>query len=92
MATFVTKKDGTKVPFDAEKIKSSIVAAATDAGLSEQEAASIAGETAPSVVADLEGTDEVSSREIREKILAELDASFPAIAKAWRDYEASKGK
>jgi len=33
MANFVTKKDGTRVSFDLEKIKSSIMSAAADAGL-----------------------------------------------------------
>lgn len=42
MIQFVTKKDGTKVAFDSEKIKSAVAAAATEAGLSDQESSEAA--------------------------------------------------
>ena len=92
MANFVTKKDGTKVPFDSEKMKASITAAALDAGLSEEEAANITQEVFNLVSVSLESQEEVATSEIKEKILSELDVSSPSTAGAWRKYEESKGQ
>ena len=91
MANFVTKRDGSKVAFDQEKIKASVVAAAVDAELSNDQAASIAEEVSNLVSASFEGQEEVSSIEIAEKIVAELEISAPAAAEAWKKYEESKG-
>ena len=91
MANFVTKKDGTRVPFDLEKIKSAVVAATMEAEMPEQEA-NILAETILSLVSvDFEGQEEVSSSEIKEKILSELDTSAPSVSESWRKYEESKG-
>ena len=90
MANFVTKKDGTRVPFDAEKINHSVVFAAMEAELSEQEANSVAQEVTPIIASSFDGIEEVSSREIREKALSELDLLAPAVAESWRRYEEGK--
>ena len=80
MANFVTKKDGTKVPFDGEKIKSAVNGAAMESGLSDEEGKKVAEETLSLVATAFEGQEEVSAQEIREKVLSELDASAPAVA------------
>lgn len=90
MATFVTKKDGTKLPFDPEKIKASVVAACLDAELSNEEADKISVEILDLVVGALKEVEEVSTTEVRDKVLAELDMLHPNIAEAWRRYEATK--
>jgi len=38
----------------------------------------------------LAGKEEVSSSEVKEKILSELDIHNPAVSEAWRQYEQSK--
>lgn len=91
MANFVTKKDGTKVPFDSEKVKSSVMAAALEAGLLQEEAASLAGKVLEAVSMSFEGQEEVSTSEVREKALSELDTMAPAVSEAWRKYDESKG-
>lgn len=91
MANFVTKKDGSKVAFDPEKIKASIVASCLDAELSNDQASDIAQRVSDLVVAALEGQEEVSSTEIAEKIIAELEIASPVVAEAWKRYEESKG-
>jgi len=91
MTNFVIKKDGTKIPFDSEKIKSGIMAAALEAGLSEDEQKDVAEKVSSTVIMALESKEEVSSSEIKDMILSELDASSPSVAESWRKYEQTKG-
>jgi len=90
MANFVIKKDGTKQPFDVEKIKRAVSAAAGQAGLSGEEATKIADQVSSAVTQSLAGKEEVTSTEIRGKILSELDTVNPSVSEAWRKYEQSK--
>ncbi len=90
MAKFVTKKDGTKFPFDPAKIKASVVAACLDTELSNAEADKISVEIFDLVSGALKDIDEVPTTEVRDKVLAELDMLHPNIAEAWRRYEATK--
>ena len=90
MANFVTKKDGTRVPFDIEKIKHAVASSAMEAEISEEEAKKAADEVANSITATFDGIEEVSSTEIREKIMAELEATHPIVAESWRKYEEGK--
>jgi transcriptional regulator NrdR family protein len=90
MATFVTKNDGSRIAYDVEKIKHGVMSAAMEAELSEEEAEKIAEEISASISATFEGVEEVSTTEIREKILSELDATHPVVSEAWRKYEEGK--
>ncbi len=92
MANFVTKKDGTRVLFDIEKIKHTVASCAIEAELSEEEANKIADEVSVAVTASLEGVSEVSSIEIREKVMLELEMSHPLIAESWKKYEEGKNE
>jgi transcriptional regulator NrdR family protein len=92
MANFVTKKDGAKTPFDQEKIKHSVMASAIEAGLAEDESQNIANEVSGLVVSSLESMEEVTSEEIRNQILSELEVSHPEVAESWRKYEEGKGE
>ena len=91
MAKFVLKKDSTKAPFDLEKLKKAINAAAYESGLSYDESESLAGEIAESATVSFQGQEEISSDAIRERILEELDDKYPAVAESWRKYESEKG-
>jgi len=90
MANFVIKKDGTKQPFDAGKIKRVVSAAAIQAGLSNEEAVRVADQVSSAVTQSVAGKEEVASTEIRGKILSELDTVNPSVSEAWRKYEQSK--
>ena len=90
MANFVIKKDGTKEPFDVEKIKHGVNMAATQAGLSAEETSVLADKTVSSVEESTANIDEVQGTVIREKILSFLDITDPKVSEAWRNYEASK--
>ncbi len=91
MANFVIKKDGTRVAFDSEKIKNGIMAAATEAGLANDQASSITEEVLNAVNSSFESQEEVATSQIRDKVLSELDVSAPTVSEAWRKYEESKG-
>lgn len=84
MAKFVIKKDGTKEPFDAEKLKNAIVGAVGG------------GKTAEKVFGAVMqlagGKEDIATSELRDKILSELNALEPAAAKRWVDYEQKKAE
>ena len=87
MANFVIKKDGTKKPFDSEKIKSSIRASAQVAGLSEDRRKEVVDQVS-SVVLQMAGErEEIEASEIKNKILQELDSIEPSVSMAWREYD-----
>lgn len=86
MANQVIKKDGTKQPFDAEKIKNSIAAAAARTTLAEEKQKEVAEQVAAKVIQLAEEKEEIAASEIRENILRELDIVEPAVSEAWRKY------
>lgn len=90
MIKLVTKKDGTKEPFDAEKIRKAIAAAASQSSLSPEEQTRVVGQVQTAVMENLGSKEEVTSTEIKENILSELDIHAPAVSAAWREYEQGK--
>lgn len=91
MANFVTKKDGTRVAFDPEKIKGVVMASGLEAGLSEEENNEIAEKVLEAVTTALKEQEEVSSKEIRSIILSELEVIAPIVCESWKKYEEGKG-
>lgn len=89
----VVKKDGTKEPFNPEKIKKSIAGATQQADISEERKNEVVEQVAATVIPVLEGKgEEIKTSEIRDIILSELDKIEPAVVSAWRKYEESKRK
>jgi len=92
MANFIIKKDGSKEPFNPQKIKSAIVAAARQAGLTAEEGAKIAEEVVNTIAQSVANLNQVLGAEIRARILSQLDAIAPAVAEAWRKYDKENNK
>ncbi len=92
MAQFVIKNDGTKEPFDSEKIKRVIGFAAKEASLPEEQINEVAEKVSNAVLQLAEGKEEIPTAEIKEKILSELDAVAPSVSEAWRKYDQEKAK
>ena len=92
MPNFIIKKDGTKEPFNIQKIKSAVVAAATDTNLSAEEGAKIAEEVANTIARSIANLNEVLGVEIRARVLSQLDAVAPTVAEAWKKYDKENGK
>ncbi|OGG36722.1 hypothetical protein A2110_00085 [Candidatus Jorgensenbacteria bacterium GWA1_54_12] len=87
MARTVIKHDGTKEPFDADKVKKSVQMAAEDAGLEPdrvQDAVMRASQAALELAA---GVEEIATSELRDKILEVLDNIEPTAGDSWRRYE-----
>lgn len=87
MADTVIKKDGTEQPFAEQKVRDSVSAALRDAGVPDDEGEEIIEDVTKSVVEFSKEQDEVTTAEIRDKILEELDEKSPEAADAWRKYE-----
>jgi len=90
MANEVIKKDGAKEPFDPEKIRNSIAMAAQEAGLTEERKNEVVEQVANTVIQLAEGKEEITTNEIKEKILSELDQVEPSVSAAWKKYEETK--
>jgi len=91
MAEFVIKKDGEKEPFDAEKIKASITAAASKADLSEERKNEVVEQASEAAIQLAGEKEEIATSEIKAKILSELDTLEPSVSEAWRKHEQEKG-
>ncbi|MBU2539924.1 hypothetical protein KJ786_02085 [Patescibacteria group bacterium] len=91
MAKEVIKKDGTKEPFDAGKIRNAIVATVASVALSEERKNEVVEQVVSKVTQTIvEGKDEIPTSEIKENILSELDSIEPSVSAAWRKYEQEK--
>ena len=90
MANFVIKRDGTKEPFDAEKIRRAIAGAAQRTNLPEERKKEIVEQVLSAALQLTREKEEIKTSEIKEKILSELDAIEPSLSEAWRKYAQEK--
>lgn len=91
MANQVTKRDGSKQPFDEAKIQRSVEAAAQDAGLLKERTTQIVGQVVPVAIEAASQKEEIATTELRDILLRELDKTEPSVATAWRRYDERKG-
>ena len=92
MANEVIKRDGSREPFDPEKIKSSIRKAAQKTDLPEERVNEVVEQVSKAAIELADSKEEIATSEIREKILSELDNVEPKVAESWRDYDRTKGE
>ena len=92
MANFIIKKDGTKEPFNVQKIKSAVLAAATQAGVTAEEGAEIAEKVASTIVQSVANLSDVLGVEVRARALSQLDVIAPTVAEAWKKYDKENNK
>lgn len=88
----VVKKNGTKEPFDPEKIRKSIAGAVQRTDIPEERKSEVVEQVAAAVIPMLENREELETSQIRETILSELDRVEPGVANAWREYEQGKAE
>ncbi len=91
MANFVIKRDGTREPFDAEKIKRAIAGAAQRTNLPEERKNEVVEQVLSAALQLAREKEEIKTSEIKEKILSELDAIEPSVSEVWRKYTQEKG-
>lgn len=92
MAKQVIKRDGSKEPFDAGKIKGAVESAVGRAGLAPERAAEVIKQVLDVVMRFAGETEEVLTFDLRTKILAELDKLEPSAAESWRKYDQEHGR
>jgi len=91
MANFVIKRDGTREPFDAEKIRRAITGAAQRTNLPEERKKEVVEQVLNTALQLAREKEEIATSELKEKILSELDAIEPSISETWRKYAQEKG-
>lgn len=91
MANFVIKRDGTREPFDAEKIRRAITGAAQRTNLPEERKNEVVEQVLSAALQLAREKEEIKTSEIKEKILSELEVIEPSVSEAWRKYAQEKG-
>lgn len=91
MAQMVTKRDGSREPFDIGKIRHAIEAAVMEAKLSGERVAEVVRDVSAAALEFAGGRDEVTTAELRNVVLKELDAVEPPAAEAWRRHDRERG-
>lgn len=92
MATQVIKRDGTREPFDSEKIRRAIEGSARDAGLAPERINEVVNQVSGTVLQFAASKEEIATVELIEKILDELNKIEPRAATAWKKYEQEKSR
>lgn len=92
MTKQVIKNDGSKMSFDAKKIIRAITRAAQDANLAPAEINKLVNEVSATVIQFAESKDKITSAEIRDKTLSELDSISPNVSAEWRRFMNDKRK
>ncbi|MFA6552704.1 MAG: ATP cone domain-containing protein [Candidatus Paceibacterota bacterium] len=90
MAKQVIKSNGSKIPFDGKKISKAVSAAAGEANLPPQEINRVVEQVSALVIEFANTKDKLTTMEIREKTLMELDRLKPEVSVAWRKYDESR--
>ncbi len=89
--TDVIKRNGKKEPFKPQKLRKSIESAVSDSGSSitkQMKAIEHATQDAENLARD---RTEISSEELRNEIVNDLESDAPQVAQAWRKYERQHG-
>lgn len=92
MASYVIKQDGSRVPFEGGKILASIEASGIEGGLPLEEVNMLIQEVSGPILQYASQREEVSTDELREQILLQLNRIKPEAAEAWKRYDEQRGK
>lgn len=92
MAKFVIKKDGVKELFDAKKLRQAIINTAGGVKLTKKRKDEITEKVFSAVMQVANSKEEITTSELRDKIISELEIFEPTAAKNWKEYEQKKSK
>ncbi len=90
MAKQVIKRDGTKETFDGEKMKKSIEVAAISAGIPIERTNEIVDQVLGAVFKIANSKEEITTSELSESVLGQLNTMEPKMAELWKQYEEEK--
>jgi transcriptional repressor NrdR len=85
--TEVIKRNGSREPFEPEKIRRSVKKAAVDSGSSLETKKDVIDRISNYTISVAEQKDEIETKEIRERVLEEMDKLEPSISGAWRKFD-----
>ena len=89
--TDVIKRNGKKEPFKPQKLRKSIESAVSDSGSTvtqQMRAIEHATQDAENLAKE---RNEISSKELRNEVVNDLESEAPQVAQAWRNYERQHG-
>lgn len=89
--TDVIKRNGKKEPFRPQKLRKSIESAVSDSGSTitkQMKAIEHATQDAENLA---KNRNEISTQELRNEIVNDLESDAPEVAQAWRNYEKQHG-
>ncbi len=89
--TDVIKRNGKKEAFKPQKLRKSIESAVSDSGSTitdQMKAIEHATQDAENLA---RGRNEISSKDLRNEIVNDLESDAPEVAQAWRNYEQKHG-
>ena len=89
--TDVIKNNGKKEPFRPQKLRKSIENAVTDAGFSVTEKMDAIEHATNDAENLARNRNEISSKDLRNEIVNDLEGDAPEAAQAWRNYEKQHG-
>ena len=92
MANVVIKKSGKKERFNKKKIRKSLEAAARKAKLDRKKREKLINDVLQKIITYSNQYEELTTAEIRDLALMELDLSDPSVMRAWLAYEVLKIK
>lgn len=85
--TTVIKRDGSKEPFDPDKVRRAVEKAAVDAGLALQRRKEVIEKVTEKTIRAVRKKGEIATSALREQILEHLDAVERRVSDAWRRFD-----
>ncbi len=89
--TDVVKRNGKKEQFKPQKLRKAVENAITDAGYTVTEQMSTIEQATQDVENMTMNRNEISSKEIRNEVVNDLESNAPKAAQSWRNYERTHG-
>jgi len=89
--TDVVKRNGKKESFKPQKLRKSIENAITDAGYTVTDQMGTIEQATQDVENMAMNRNEISSRDIRNEVVNDLESNAPKAAHSWRNYERQHG-
>ena len=90
--TRVIKRNGRREAFSVRKLRKSISSAARESDITVKRAREVVRDISRATTATARKRNEIRSRDLRAMVLRKLDATEPAVSRAWRRYDKSRGK
>jgi transcriptional regulator NrdR family protein len=89
--TDVVKRNGKKEPFKAQKLRKSIENAVSEAGFTITDQMKTIEHATQDAENLARNRNEISTKELRNEVINDLETDAPEVAQSWRKYEKQHG-